>query len=228
MWKNHLLKQIIGKKSPGQTLIETIVGIGLLTTGIIGGMALSIFSLGASDYSLKQIVATNLAREGVELVRNMRDSNWLKDSLTPNCNQIDNGQPCYNGWDRYNPGGYDIRGDTGSGDNYSLLYYGNEWYILGINASCQNRVFISTDGVYSQPLGLFFFCLPNGTDNQYYRRLTIIRDATDGFSVQNPRLLVRSTVWWKGKRCPAASDNPPTGNNCKVIVEEYLTNWKNY
>jgi hypothetical protein len=229
MPKHKKIEKLLQKGSPGQTMIETIVGIGLMTTGIIGGMALAIYSIGASDYSLKQIVATNLAREGVEVVRNMRDSNWLKDNLTPNCNQIANGQPCHNGWDDYNPGGYDVSGSTGSGTDYALTLLGNSWLINSISLGCQNRVFQNSDGLYYQSIPIVFFCLSNnGTSNQYYRRITIIRDATSGFSAQNPRLLVRSTVWWKGKRCPAASDNPPAANNCKVVMEEYLTNWKNY
>jgi hypothetical protein len=231
------LKKIIKtwsvSSSPGQTLIETIVGLGLLTTGIIGGMSLAVYALGASDYSLKQIVATNLAREGVEVVRNMRDTNWLQDTLDSSGNSchIDNGQACYRNWDTQ---AYDISGSSG-GTDYAVRLLGTYfWGIDQIYLACQNRVYQDSDGSYYQPWPLLWFCIPvpsgsgGDTSNQYYRRVRIIRDTNNGFSALNPRLLVRSTVWWKGKRCPAASDNPPTGTNCKVMVEEYLTNWKNY
>ncbi|MDP2932547.1 MAG: hypothetical protein Q8N81_00250, partial [bacterium] len=78
------MKKLLSRQSSGQTLIETIVAAGVLTTGIIGGLALAIASLGSSDQAMQQIVATGLAREGVEVVRRIRDANWNAGSLS-NC-----------------------------------------------------------------------------------------------------------------------------------------------
>lgn len=67
----------LNKNKKGQGLVEVIIALGVITTGIIGVLTLTYSSLSASETSIKQIVAVNLAREGVEVVRNIRDSNWL-------------------------------------------------------------------------------------------------------------------------------------------------------
>src|SRR6267154_1116516 len=65
------------KFSEGQTLIETIVAIFVLTMGLTTALGLAIYVFSNSNRFLNEIVASNLAREGVDAVRMMRDSNWL-------------------------------------------------------------------------------------------------------------------------------------------------------
>ncbi len=86
------------KEKLGFTLLEVITAIFILTVGIGGAFALLRQSLsGASMVELK-VTAAYLAQEGIEIVRNIRDSNWLEsrsssvswdDGLTncqsPNC-----------------------------------------------------------------------------------------------------------------------------------------------
>lgn len=67
--------------SSGQGLVEVIIAVAIITTGIVGVITLTFSSLRSTETSIKQIVAANLAREGVEVVRNIRDSNWLADSV---------------------------------------------------------------------------------------------------------------------------------------------------
>jgi len=60
-----------------QSLIETIVAIGILVTAIV-----AILSIGLTDISLGQqtgerVQAINLAKEGIEIVDSIRSSNWL-------------------------------------------------------------------------------------------------------------------------------------------------------
>jgi type II secretory pathway pseudopilin PulG len=61
----------------GQTLLEAIVAIGVLSTAIVAALSLAVASLAAEQVSLDQVTAGNLAREGIEVVRLMRDGNWL-------------------------------------------------------------------------------------------------------------------------------------------------------
>ncbi len=61
----------------GQGLMETIVSIGIITTGIIGSLALIIGGLSAGKQSADQLVAANIAWEGIEVIKNIRDSNYL-------------------------------------------------------------------------------------------------------------------------------------------------------
>ena len=61
----------------GFTLIETLVAIGVLTLAISGVITLTYQSIRAASLSKNRIIAFNLAEEGVELVRNIRDSNFI-------------------------------------------------------------------------------------------------------------------------------------------------------
>lgn len=61
----------------GQGLLELIVAMGIIVSGLVGTLSLTISNQTASQDSADRLVATNIAREGIEVIRNMRDSNWL-------------------------------------------------------------------------------------------------------------------------------------------------------
>jgi len=71
------MRIISHQNQKGQSLIETMVAISVIIIGLFSIFALASFSLSSQGASKTQIVATNLAREGIEVVRNIRDSNWL-------------------------------------------------------------------------------------------------------------------------------------------------------
>ena len=66
------------KSQKGETLIEVLVALVLLVVGALS--ALRLFGLtGLNNQITKErVIATNLAREGLEAVRNIRDTNWLR------------------------------------------------------------------------------------------------------------------------------------------------------
>ncbi|MEK7649925.1 MAG: hypothetical protein AAB367_03145 [Patescibacteria group bacterium] len=64
------------------TLLETIVAIYVLLAGIVGAMNLAQQNISAITLFRHQLIASNLAQEGAELVRNRRDSNALACSAT--------------------------------------------------------------------------------------------------------------------------------------------------
>src|SRR4051812_47761986 len=94
--------QSFSTRHKGQTLIETVAGIFILVMGITAAVSLAIYALGASTNITKQIIGTGLAREGVEAVKNMRDTNWLKlTSIDTNCYDYTTGAnsaKCYKDW----------------------------------------------------------------------------------------------------------------------------------
>lgn len=69
---------LIKRYSTGQTLLEAMVAIGVILTAVIGATTLIISSITAGRISQNRVEAANFAREGIEIVRAIRDSNWLK------------------------------------------------------------------------------------------------------------------------------------------------------
>ncbi len=60
------------------TLLEVIIAITVLTIAIGGSFALIQQTLIASSQNKLKLTAYYLAQEGIEIIRNIRDSNWLK------------------------------------------------------------------------------------------------------------------------------------------------------
>lgn len=73
----------------GFTLIETLVAVSLLTVAIVAPMSLTTQSLAAAFYARDQITAFNLAQEGIEAVRAIRDGHVLEISQNTNAAGID-------------------------------------------------------------------------------------------------------------------------------------------
>lgn len=60
----------------GQGLLEAIVAMGILSTAIAASLTLATTALRAEGDAADMVVAGNLAREGIEVVRGLRDQNW--------------------------------------------------------------------------------------------------------------------------------------------------------
>lgn len=209
--------------STGQSLIETIIAIFILTTGLAAGLALAVYSFSASSDIAEKISATGLVREGIEVIRRMRDSNWLADTLT-DCGT--EGQ-CYANWLDEN---YDIRGDgTSVGKAYRMVFdptSNNEdkWKL----EEAPGTPSVNYYRLYSQTTSLSHTVTASPT--VFFRKINIIYDqTTPPYTLTSPLVLIRSTVWWYGKNCPQITDiSSPSDTQCKIINEEYLTNWRNY
>jgi hypothetical protein len=63
----------------GQTLIEATVACGIVATAVAAALTMVISSINAEKESEMSIVAANLGREGVEVARAIRDTNWLQE-----------------------------------------------------------------------------------------------------------------------------------------------------
>ncbi len=61
----------------GQTLIEGIIAIAVVTVGLMGVIGLAIGNQASAQAIGDRAVATVLAREGLEVAKSIRDSNWL-------------------------------------------------------------------------------------------------------------------------------------------------------
>jgi len=64
----------------GQGLLEAILAIGMILVGLGAILTFTLKNIAAAADSGQRIVAANLAREGIDVVRAIRDSNWLAGS----------------------------------------------------------------------------------------------------------------------------------------------------
>ncbi|KKU49502.1 MAG: S23 ribosomal protein [Parcubacteria group bacterium GW2011_GWA2_47_10] len=246
-------------RTSGQTLIETVVAIFVLAMGLTSGLALAVYAFAASSNTIERVTATALAREGVEIARRMRDSNWLQDDIinpdSGNCNTMHESEYCFDDW---LDGQYDIYGQQSSSDNChqsspSSCTAGMEFRMRfdptsnvatkwnadrspNDSLSCRYRIYLRSGGGLANKPASVSCPPPSGTwtATSYFRKVNIIHVNTSTQDNES-QVLIRSMVWWYGKRC-----NNSTSNNslleftdynitpCKVVVEEYLTNWKNY
>jgi len=71
----------IGK---GFTLLEVIIAIFIVTVGIISTLLLITRTLAQTSISFSQLTAAYLTQEGIEIVRNIRDTNWIELTVDPN------------------------------------------------------------------------------------------------------------------------------------------------
>lgn len=62
----------------GFTLLEVIIAVFILTVGVVGAFLLVERTAIFTQLTFSQLQAAYLAQEGMEIVRNIRDSNFLK------------------------------------------------------------------------------------------------------------------------------------------------------
>ena len=62
----------------GFTLLEVLVATFIITVGIMGSLSLVSRTIYSANISSKRLIAVYLAQEGIEIVRNIRDTNWLE------------------------------------------------------------------------------------------------------------------------------------------------------
>ena len=70
-------KKILPHKFQGFTIIETLIAIAIISVGLGGVLGLVSYVISISRMSSTEIIAANLAQEGIEVIRNIRDSNWV-------------------------------------------------------------------------------------------------------------------------------------------------------
>jgi len=70
-------KHKIKDRKKGFTLMEVLVSIAVILSALVGAIALISFTISGISANESKIIAAGLAQEGLEIVRNIRDSNWL-------------------------------------------------------------------------------------------------------------------------------------------------------
>lgn len=100
----------------GQGLVELIIAISVITVGMFAVWSLALSSYTAEREAQLRFTGANLAREGVEIVKNIRDSNWLAVDENEACAE----DPCH--WNSgLAPGDYTIGSFLAAGSAASLV-----------------------------------------------------------------------------------------------------------
>lgn len=73
---SQIIKRI--KDTSAETLAEVLIALIVLSVGAVGAMTLVSMSIRANGEAEERLIAYNLAREGVEAIRSIRDTNWLR------------------------------------------------------------------------------------------------------------------------------------------------------
>lgn len=91
----------------GFTLIEVLIALAVFTIGIVAAFGYAVSNQEIVRNNFDRYLAINLAREGIEIVKNARDSNWLKIDANEDCDTVVSGlQLCT--WDQGLTDGYYI------------------------------------------------------------------------------------------------------------------------
>ncbi|MBI4132433.1 MAG: type II secretion system protein [Candidatus Sungbacteria bacterium] len=120
----------------GFTLLETIVALALIVSALIGPFTLATRGIFGAKFSKSKIVALNLAQEGIELVRAMRENNVLAGA-----NWRGLFGPCASGCTRLQDGSYQPD-----------VYYAASGATPPINTGAA-MLFDAAAGLYSQASG---------------------------------------------------------------------------
>lgn len=215
-WKIHLIKNTCWT-----TMVELIAVLAIMGMGIAAMLATIGSGIDYARDTENNIKAINLAREGIEWIVNIRDTNWLRfSSDVKNCWRILNYQwTCIGNNTVANNAAQNM-----TGSSYVLYAQNGLWFLSWVTTSVNLystnwtsyknifRTYVDNDGYFSQT-GTYSSTLCNnisgtGCTSPFTREILVDNITNTG------TLQVTSTVRWIEKR--------PR----EVIIKTTLTNWK--
>lgn len=188
-------------------MVEAIIAVAILVTGVVTTVVLGVTTIRAGQAAQNRTIADNLAREGIEHVRHIRDTNWLNspvdwhDQLCPiltDYTAILEYNPIVSDWNlNFNFDSMDqpqarifLEEGKDSGEKYA--YY------------LQTSEFITPEGAQDTPFRRLLTVIPMNAESQ----LVTDCDSADYFSV-------KADVEWEEK-----------GTLYNSTLIEHLYNWK--
>jgi len=149
------------KESPkhGFTLLEVIIAIFILLVGVTAALVLITRTVSQISVSSSRLIAAYLTQEGIEIVRNIRDTNWLEGGA----------------WDEgLVPPDIDCL-TTGCEADYIATTVEDPHIDLSDNFKVYGDNFLKIDGSG-------FYNYTSGTDTRFKRKITIV-SGTDTLTV---------------------------------------------
>jgi|GEM_PF-6658076 len=125
----------------GQTLLEAILAIGIIIMVIMAFLSRTISFSSYQKQSFRREQALFLAKENIEIARNIRDSNWLK-----GCASLTDSENCFY-WDSgISPAGRYVIDYDENKEGFFLNELSADFSQCLVDQSC--RVFIDANGRY--------------------------------------------------------------------------------
>lgn len=210
-------------KQFGFTLVELIIAIAVFTVGIMGAFTLALANLRIARENQDRVIAADLAREGLELMRNIRDTNLLRLQDNEDCHPNPGLQLCtYSTNIRRGLYAVDIY------DNYpdvppSLMGFcdnpGDNWFgCTCLNNGCDLN--IDSNNYYSHD---------PGTVTNFVRRIATRPLCFDGTTENfnfDPSGCVGANNIEIGLEVSVRVDWNRYGQSDNVMVKELLYNWR--
>ena len=138
----------------GETLLEVLIALVVLIIGSVTATSLIITAIKANVYNKDSLVALNLAQEGLEFMRNVRDGNWIKFSADT--------QGCWN----VKPGAATCSGNLLA----EKLPSNNVGYALGDTLSNVGAKLDLSDGTSDEAFRIKYFDLTPAEDTDNWDR----------------------------------------------------------
>lgn len=199
----------ISKTSRGSTIAEAMIVLLVVTAGVTGTYQMLQGGVKLASATESRIQAINLAREGIEAMENVRNTNWTKFS-----SDLEN---CFDVAD-YNGGcvGSPSVAKLGTGTPKILINQNGMWHLTG-SVSTWSGVVYGPNGFSDQGWGdtlpICNSSRPTNCRSKFFRTVTVDDIGTAGAK----KMRVTSTVTWRD-----SSRAEPH----KITLEEVLTNWK--
>ncbi len=134
------------KTSRGFTLLEVLVATFIITISMIGIVGLFQQTVFNTVFSTSKLTAAYLAQEGIEIVRNIRDENWLRMRGDLNA-QWDENIPDSGDWEA-DYSSHSLVSSYGTGTNLNLVtgsgFYG---YTAGIPTHFKRKITVSKSDI---------------------------------------------------------------------------------
>lgn len=174
-------------KTGGFTLIETLVAVSILLVAIVGPMEIASKGLFSAFYAQDEITAFYLAQEGVEYVRNARDTNYLiAIQEDPQRNWLQDMEQCTD---------YYLDSQSSPGCKLDATYIVGGWLFTDGATPCDGvceplRYDDETFGIFTN----IYFDSPTGEQTKFTRILKILVDGPD--VIQADSATIEVTVTW--------------------------------
>lgn len=120
------MKTKIISNNDGVSILEVMAAVMIIAIGMVGVLSLVIQNVEAQYVNKNVLMASGLAQEGLELVRNIRDANWLDSGAAWNQSIVGDG-------------------------TYAIDYRGASGINMSVNSASQAgaRLYIDGNGLYS-------------------------------------------------------------------------------